>query len=508
MADKPLNSRLHAIFHQVSRLVMALVVLACSALLAGSRTPTELELVLAAGELNILSRNGSTTYYEGKSGLAGFEYTLGKAFADRLGVKLVINEEEKLADILNKVNDPQYNFGASALTITAERSEQVMFSEPYMDVSQQVLYRRGESRPKTPVDLIGKKILVIANSSHAEHLRSLKKRFPTLSWEEAEEVEMIDLVAMIDNGTIDHTIVDSNAFTVSRNLFPKAQVAFDIAGSQKLAWAFQKQKDMSLYKAAQEFILESKENGKIQEFTDQYYSLADDMNKGGALVFAHRIESRLPKWQEILKENAEEFDLDWQLIAAISYQESHWNARARSPTGVRGLMMLTLTTAKEMGVTNRLDPEQSIHGGAKYFRKIYDRIPKDILEPDRAWLALAAYNVGYGHLEDARKITQGHGGDPDKWDDVKTHLPKLAKRAYYRKTKHGYARGWEPVSYVQNIRSYYNVLAWHEQMNMRQLAAADKAATDSANYNGGDEQLKTTQTSTMENHTDGQTTSL
>ncbi len=375
-----------------------------------------------------------------------------------------------------------------------------MFSEPYMDVSQQVLYRRGESRPKTPVDLIGKKILVIANSAHAEHLRSLKKRFPRLVWEEAEEVEMIDLVSMVDSGTIDHTIVDSNAFTVSRNLFPKAQVAFDITRGEKLAWAFPKQKDMSLYKAAQEFILESKQNGTIEAISEQYYSQADDMNKGGALVFAHRIESRLPKWQALLKENAEAFDLDWQLLAAISYQESHWNARARSRTGVRGLMMLTLTTAKEMGVSNRLDPEQSIYGGTKYFRKIYDRIPKDIQGPDRKWLALAAYNVGYGHLEDARKITESLGDDPDQWEDVKKHLPKLAKRAYYRHTRHGYARGWEPVSYVQNIRSYYNVLAWHEQMNMRQLAAADKAAIDSANYNGGDNQLKTSQTATVENH--------
>jgi len=482
MALMPASTVYRAIARQVLRLAVATAVLGCSALLVGSRSPSELERVLAQGELNVLARNGSTTYYVGKSGYTGFEYTLSKAFAKKLGVELVINKTDSLADILDSLEEPAYHLGASGLTITEQRSQQVMFSEPYMDVTQQVLYRRGQARPKTPADLIGKDILVIANSAHADHLRTLKRHFPALTWREQADIEMIDLISMVNNGTIEHTIVDSNAFIVSQNTYPRAQVAFDVAGVQKLAWAFPKQKDMSLYKEAQKFFAEIKLNGQLQTITEQYYSVEDNMNQGGALLFANRIESRLPKWEPYLQDAAEQFDLEWSLLAAISYQESHWNARARSRTGVRGLMMLTQVTAKEMGVTNRLDPKQSIFGGSRYFRKIFDRIPKDIQGPDRVWLALAAYNVGYGHLEDARIITERMGDDPDKWSDVSKHLPKLAKRIYYKKTKHGYARGWEPVKYVQNIRNYYNVLSWHEQMGQKQIIIAARTAEESPTF--------------------------
>jgi membrane-bound lytic murein transglycosylase F len=152
--------------------------------------------------------------------------------------------------------------------------------------------------------------------------------------------------------------------------------------------------------------------------------------------------------------------LDWRLIAAISYQESHWRPRAKSPTGVRGMMMLTQPTAKEVGVTNRLDAQQSLEGGAHYFLKLHQRLPEEIQEPDRTWFTLAAYNVGWGHLEDAREITHFQGGDANRWVDVKERLPLLERKEWYKYTKHGYARGNEPVTYVQRIRHYYEVLAW------------------------------------------------
>ena len=150
----------------------------------------------------------------------------------------------------------------------------------------------------------------------------------------------------------------------------------------------------------------------------------------------------------------------------MSYQESHWNPRARSFTGVRGMMMLTLRTAKELGVKNRLDPKQSIFGGAKYLAKLRKRMPDNIAEPDRTWMALAAYNVGYGHLTDARKLTKLDGGDSTRWMDVKDYLPRLSQKRYYKQTRHGYARGNEPVSYVQNIRRYFDVLVWNEANNV------------------------------------------
>ena len=147
----------------------------------------------------------------------------------------------------------------------------------------------------------------------------------------------------------------------------------------------------------------------------------------------------------------------------MSYQESHWNPRAKSFTGVRGMMMLTLATAKELGIVSRLDPEQSIKGGAKYLTNLLKRIPDRITHPDRLWFALAAYNVGMGHLEDARVLTDRQGANPDMWVDVKIRLLQLRQKKYYKTTRYGYARGNEAVAYVDNIRRYYDTLVWLDE---------------------------------------------
>src|SRR5690606_726272 len=176
--------------------------------------------------------------------------------------------------------------------------------------------------------------------------------------------------------------------------------------------------------------------------------------------------------------------LDWHLLAALAYQESHWNPTAKSYTGVRGFMMLTQDTANDLGINNRLNPEQSIIGGARYFKSLHSRLPDRIGEPDRTWLALAAYNVGLGHLEDARILAQHHGANPDKWVDVQEYLPLLAKRKYYKFTKHGYARGWEPVEYVQNIRNFQTIIAWHEleKGRLQQLAMNEEKPEEFAQF--------------------------
>lgn len=152
------------------------------------------------------------------------------------------------------------------------------------------------------------------------------------------------------------------------------------------------------------------------------------------------------------------------LLAAIAYQESHWNADAVSPTGVRGVMMLTNAAASEVNIEDRTDAKQSILGGAQYLLNVKQRIPERIPEPDHTWFALAAYNIGYGHLEDARRLTQQLGGDPDRWSDVRSHLPKLAQERYYSQLRYGYARGHEPVRYVDNIRRYIDVFEWEYQL--------------------------------------------
>jgi membrane-bound lytic murein transglycosylase F len=122
-------------------------------------------------------------------------------------------------------------------------------------------------------------------------------------------------------------------------------------------------------------------------------------------------------------------------------------------------MQLTEDTAAMMRAGNRLDPRASIFGGAKYLSRLLDTVPPRIEEPDRTWFAVAAYNVGFGHVEDARILTQQQGRNPDRWDDVRDILPQLSQERWYTRTRRGYARGWEPVRYVDNVQAYLNILA-------------------------------------------------
>lgn len=462
---------------QIKILAMAAAI---SVPLVGSRMPSTLEQVKAEGKLTVISRNGPTTYYEDASGLTGYEYALAHAFADYLGVELEIVEEEDLSRMIGSVGRGGH-LAAAGLTVTPKRQRHVAFTKPYMMVTQQLIYHTEESRPSSVADLIGKRILVISNSSHAERLRELQKDYPELQWQERHDVEMLDLQEMVHHKKVDYAILDSNAFELNAALYPKAKVAFDISEQEPLAWAFPKSRDTSLLDAANTFLTEFELSGALADIQETFYGHLGEIGYSDALVFARRVDSRLPKWQPLIQAAAEESQLDWLLMAALSYQESHWNPRAKSPTGVRGFMMLTLNTAKEMNVSNRLSAEQSISGGSRYFRKLLDRIPDSVTGQDRIWLALAAYNVGYGHLEDARILAQQHGANPNQWAAVRDYLPLLTKRQYYKFTKHGYARGHEAVTYVQNIRNFYTILAWNEveQERLTEVAMTESDKNES-----------------------------
>lgn len=466
-----LSYGLKRLAHQLKMLTMTAAVVAP---LVGSRMPTTLEQIQAAGKLVVVSRNGPTTYYEDNETYTGFEYHILSSFARHLGVELEVVEQEDLNRIIDRVGYDGH-FAAAGLTVTPRREQQVQFSEPYLNVTQQLIYRTGEPRPKSVEDLIGKNILVISGSSHAERLRQLQKEHPQLDWEERHDIEMLDLLEMVHNRKVEYAIVDSNAVALNSGLYPKAKVAFDISAPESVAWAFPKTADKSLLNAANTFLRDFKDSGALADITETFYGHLGEMGYSDALVFTRRMESRLPKWSDELQAAAKENGLDWLLLAALSYQESHWNPKAVSPTGVRGFMMLTLNTAKEMNIKNRLNPNESIKGGSQYFKKMLDRIPDTVVGPERIWFALAAYNVGYGHLEDARELTQQHGANPNKWSDVREYLPLLAKRQYYKFTKHGYARGHEAVTYVQNIRNFYTVLAWNEveQERLTELATQE-----------------------------------
>ena len=237
-------------------------------------------------------------------------------------------------------------------------------------------------------------------------------------------------------------------------------MALDLQVEGPIAWAFRKDDGDSLLRRADEYLIKARREGVLAQVHDRYYGHTERFDYVGTRAFVRHFDSRLPRYRQAFEQAGNAHGVDWRLLAAIGYQESHWRAEAVSPTGVRGIMMLTKATAEYLDVEDRLDPESSIFGGAEFYARQTERIPDSVEEPDRTWMALAAYNVGFNHLLDARQIVEWEGGDPDAWVDVSKALPLLAKERWYSRVKYGYARGWEPVLYVNNIRNSDNILRW------------------------------------------------
>ena len=414
--------------------------------------------------LNVVTRNGLTTYYQDKNGPTGFEYELAKQFAEHLGLELKIITVHSLEDLFEVLKKGQADIAAAGLTATDERKQKWLFSPSYFEVKQQVIYNRKiTDRPKSLADLYNSNITVMASSSHSEIFQMLKAAHPQLQWHEAPDAETIDLLDMLENGEIDYSVIDSNEFIANRGFYPQLKPAFEVGESGGFAWALPNNRfSQQIIPKLNLFFNEIEQDGTLKQLIERFYSHAEEQEQIDTSTFAKAVEKKLPKYKNLIEKTARHYELDWRLLASISYQESHWNPSARSPTGVRGMMMLTQRTAREMNIANRLDAEQSLMGGAAYYKKIKKKLPPSLKEPDRTWFALAAYNIGLGHVKDVRKLTQKQGGDPDKWSDIKTRLPLLQKRRFYRSTRYGYARGQEALTYVQNIRHYYNYLEWSE----------------------------------------------
>lgn len=445
------------------RLIISL--LAMAMLTACGEAPPQLDQIKERGELRVLSRYSLTSYYvKGNDALAGFEYELAERFADRLGVKLKVIVPENLGTMLHMIEEGRADIAAAGLTVTEQRKELLRFGPVYHEVTQQIVYKHGNIRPKDITDIVNGTLEVVADSSHVEQLQTLQQEIPELSWRENKELDSRGLLELVQLELIDYTIVDSNEMSANQSLFPELRVAFDISDPQPLAWAMAPTDDESLYLEVVDFFHDIEASGELDKLIEKYYGHIRRFDYVDTRAIHRRIQTHLPQYKDLFKAAADEYGFDWHLLAAMAYQESHWNPEAVSSTGVKGLMMLTRSTAKQLGVTDREDPEQSIFAGAAYLASLYSRLPERIKDPDRTWFALAAYNTGLGHLEDARVITQTRGKNPDSWTDVRENLPLLSKQQWYSKTKHGYARGSEPVRYVQNTRRYLNIILHHEDM--------------------------------------------
>jgi membrane-bound lytic murein transglycosylase F len=425
-----------------------------------SEPVSRLEQVKRSGELRVATRYGPSSYYEGPDGPAGLEHDLAQLFAKRLGVKVKFVTSGSVKQVIRTVADGKADLAAAGLIMGQNWKNRVRFAPPYRRVTEQILYSRDRPPPRDLADISRGVLEVPSGSSHLATLKQLRRRHRDLTWRVSFDHNAGDLAYLVSRGLVDFTVAHSDQGLLMRRYYPKLQVAFDIGKARELAWALPISEDASLHDEVARFFEDIRRDKTLDQLIDRYYGHAEAFDPALDSSLRRDYRSRLPSLKPLFVRAGEQHNIDWRLLAAIAYQESKWKSNAVSPEGVRGLMMLTGVTAREVKVRDRFDPAQSIAGGAFYLKQTLANIPADIQNPDRVWYALAAYNLGPGHVEDARNLVRSKGGDPDKWIEIKQVLPLLGKQSWYRKTKYGRARGSVAVHYVNSIRRYYDLLVW------------------------------------------------
>ncbi|MEW6671553.1 MAG: membrane-bound lytic murein transglycosylase MltF [Thermodesulfobacteriota bacterium] len=427
--------------------------------LAGCEAPgnhATLENILAKGEITVITRNNSHCYYLYRDQAMGFEYDLARAFADYLDVNLEVKIAEKWEGMIPALKNGSGAFIAASFTNTPRRQQQVAFSKGYLTIQQHIIVHRKNQNLKTAADLAGKTIHVRRGTSYQERLEQLIAEGYDFKVELHDDIPTEEFIQQVEEEKIDVTIADSNIALRSRRYYPKIVVSGAIGPDEQLGWAVHPNSTRLLNKI-NSFFKEIKENGTFQRIYNRYYANVDDFDFVDLRTFHRRLKTRLPRYRPVIKEAAQKHGFDWRMIAAQMYQESQFDPGARSHSGAYGLMQLTRSTANSLGVQNILASRQNIHAGVQHLRNMYDLFDK-AAGSDRLFMALAAYNIGLGHIQDARKLALQMKLDPDKWSALTKTLPLLSYQKYYQKAEYGYCRGTEPIEYVKQIMIYYDIL--------------------------------------------------
>mgnify|MGYP002640709221 CR=1 FL=1 len=426
--------------------------------------PSVLSSIKKDKELRVIMLNAPSIYYLGANGPQGFEYDLLKDYAEYLNVELNVTVANTVTEALELGDKLDVDIVSASLTKTASRVEKLNFGPSYFEVQQQVVCNRNMQKdgsfPRDIEGLAGVNIKVGEDTSYSDTIRSLIQDGFEIDITYTTAYSTEELLEQVSNHTIDCTIADSNIYALNLRYYPEMDMAFTISEREQLAWVLPKgavKLEADMYAWLNEYT----QKGKIAELKDHYYSNVHYFNYYDYKMFYKRIETRLPKYKKFFLEASTEYGIPWKLLAAIAYQESHWNPNAKSFTGVRGMMMLTNATARLLGVKNRIDAKQSIVGGTRHIKQMIKFVPEEVEGENRLKFALAAYNIGMGHVKDAQKLAKRLGYNQNIWSDLKQVLPLLSKKKYYKSLRYGYARGEEPVKYVESIYDYRDILENH-----------------------------------------------
>ena len=428
-----------------------------------SKESSKLKQIKSNGILRIALVADPPHYFPNKVKERGYDFELTSHYATSIDVELEIIKTNTSNEIIFLLNQGKVDIGilGSSPEFDQKNIENVV---TYNNSKWYVIGNRANRQLPKSIDSIEPNTMIVANGSNASFmLHSIGEDYPSLLWDELKNTNVRSILERINENHSKISIISEDIYAYYQYLFPETKKIFVLPIKYPSRWLVKNNNNLSFLYSINSFFNKYKQNGKLEKIGKTYYEHLSAFDYVDIRYYLKRINKKLPKYKKYFVEAAKNSALDARIIAAVSYQESHWNRKARSPTGVRGMMMLTLDTAKRVGVKNRLNAKQSIFGGAKYLKILYESFSNTIEEPDRLWFTLAAYNIGLGHVEDARTITKSQGDNPNSWIDVEKHIPKLSQKKWYKKTRHGFARGYEPIEFVRRVRRYYDILCLYRQ---------------------------------------------
>jgi peptidoglycan lytic transglycosylase F len=421
-----------------------------------------------AQEITIAMRPGPTTWFTGPDGdAAGFDRELAELFARDIGLRLRVVRADNPRQLLEKTASGEAQIGAGGLYRTPTggadgAATALLYSTGYYAVEPVLVYNSDGFRPESWTDLTGETVGIVEGTGLEVGLAKVRGEHPDVQWRPLALPAAEGLLEQVSEGSLGYAVVGSNEAALVRNVFLNVETAFAVGPKQDLVWVLGSTQ-AALLERVNAFFGRIAKDGTLQRLIDRYFGHVRRVERIDAGVFQDRIRTVLPAFTAMFHQAQQESGIEWRLVAAIAYQESHWNPQATSETNVRGMMMLTEDTARRLRVTDRLDPRQSIGAGARYLADLKRSLPSRIGEPDRTWIALAAFNIGVGHLEDARVLAARRKLNPDSWSDIKKTLPLLAQAELADDTKFGVARGGQAVVFVETVRAYYDVMLRFEK---------------------------------------------
>ena len=445
----------YLLFHKYYGLLLILF-LAYLFLISPVSHLSQWEKIQVKGELTWITRPSPLTYYNSLDGIIGLEYDILSQFCDENNIELNVIEATSNNNLFELFDGYNIDVAGANLTLTDKRDEKYLSTVSYDSTSIRLVssYRKPKIKSLEILkDLSG---TVINNSSYAAIASDLVVSHQAKITAK-DNITLYELLQMVTEGSIDFTLADSNIISIYRSYIPKLRIGQELSELHKLVFYMRGKQDLSLKNKLDDFIINYQLQNRVEEYKSILLESLPNSKPADTVAFLKNYKNKWPKVKSDIYQVAKEHDISPILLGSISYQESHWNPEAISPTLVKGLMMLTKDVAKEQGVTDRFDPMQSLKGGAAYFLKMKGMIPERIQEPDRTSFALSAYNLGFGNLEKARIMTQKAGLSPDLWIDVKEFLPLL------NNIKERKIDGKTAVRYVENIYVYQNLLQWKEQ---------------------------------------------